>query len=362
MSCIELQDLYKRFGSVQAVAGVSLAVREGELLALVGPSGCGKTTLLRLIAGFERPDSGEILFGGRSILGQEPQQRRVGIVFQDYALFPHMSVRENIAYGLKFVPLTRRERVARVAQLLHLMGLSGLERRAPEELSAGQQQRVALARALAPRPRILLLDEPLSALDAQLRETLRLEIKRLQGELGVTTVHVTHDQEEALAIADRVAVMQAGRLEQLSSPQELYHRPQTEFVARFIGRGNLLPGTVVQSEPDQLIVRLEGATRTLVQVSTGDATSALPPVGAAVRLLLRPERISLGDDRANRLECQVESLEFLGEISRLHLRCGAQELIAQLPSGATEHWQQHIGRRITLSFDPQDVWPLPPSS
>ena len=326
-------------------------------MALVGPSGCGKTTLLRLIAGFERPDVGDILIGGQSVLRQEPEERRVGIVFQNYALFPHMSVIENIAYGLKFTPLPRRERRARAGELLQLVGLVGLERRAPSQLSAGQQQRVALARALAPRPRILLLDEPLSALDAQLREELRLEIKRLQRELGITTIHVTHDQEEALAIADRVAVMHVGRLEQLSSPQELYYHPQTEFVARFIGRGNLFQGVIVHSGPQQTIVQLERSA----QVKLSRNSCALP-IGEQVRLLVRPERLALGDGGTNRLEGRVESLEFLGEISRLHLRCGTQEIMVQIPSGQVERWQQSVGQLIRLSFDPQDVWPLPPSS
>jgi len=349
MTSIELRELHKHFGPTAAVSGVSLSACEGELLALVGPSGCGKTTLLRLIAGFERPDSGDVLLNGQSVLDQEPERRSVGIVFQDYALFPHMSVGENIGYGLRFLRLGRAERRMRVQELLRLIGLHELAEQRPNELSAGQQQRVALARALAPQPRILLLDEPLSALDAQLREELRSEIKRLQRELRITTIHVTHDQEEALAIADRVAVMNAGSIEQISPPQELYQYPQTEFVARFVGRGNLLSGVVTRSEPGQLIIQLDGSeTLRLSQ------DSHLLPINTRIQWLIRPERLALDGSRANRLNGTIVGLEFLGEISRLHVRCGSQKITAQIPSAETERWQQRMGQTITLSFAPED--------
>lgn len=354
MTSIELREVHKRFGLTAAIAGFSLAVNEGELLALVGPSGCGKTTLLRLIAGFEKPDSGDILLSGQSVLGLEPEERGVGIVFQDYALFPHMNVAENIAYGLKFVKLAGAERRARMEELLRLVGLTGLARRAPNELSTGQQQRVALARALAPRPRVLLLDEPLSALDAQLREELRLEIRKLQRELAITTIHVTHDQEEALAIADGVAVMNAGRLEQVASPQELYQRPRTEFAARFIGRGNLLSGTVRESEPGQFSVQLEGS-----EMLRLNQHSLVLSIGQRVQLLVRPERIVADESRTNRLHGTIESLEFLGEISRLHVRCGPKNVTVQISSGEVERWQQRIGQAITVSFNSEDGWVVP---
>jgi thiamine transport system ATP-binding protein len=354
MLSIELREVHKRFGTIAAVAGVSLTVNEGELLALVGPSGCGKTTLLRLIAGFERLDSGDILLKGQSVLRQNPEERGVGIVFQDYALFPHMNVTENIAYSLKFTRLPHQERRARVAELLRMVGLNELAQRAPSKLSAGQQQRVALARALAPRPQILLLDEPLSALDAQLRDELRLEIRKLQRELKITTIHVTHDQEEALAIADRLAVMCAGRLEQISSPQEIYQHPRTAFVARFIGRGNLLSGVVIQSEADDLTVQLEGSER--VSLSRN---SPVPAIGERVQLLVRPELIVADASRANRLHGTIESLEFLGDISRLHVRCGPRSVSVQISSEETQRLQQRIGQTITLSFDPEDGWVVP---
>lgn len=236
--------LEKRFGSVTAVQDLSLAVKDGELLAIVGPSGCGKTTLLRIIAGLERPDQGRVFIQGKDVTSLPPERRDVGFVFQQFALFPNMTVAANVEYGLKRKRVPAPERARRVAEMLSMVGLRGLERRRPDQLSAGQQQRVALARALAPRPNTLLLDEPLSALDAAIRERLREELRETQRRLGITTILVTHDQEEAMAIADRVAVMNDGRLEQVGTPWELYHQPRTRFVAGFIGRGNFLSGQV----------------------------------------------------------------------------------------------------------------------
>ncbi|NJE09545.1 ABC transporter ATP-binding protein [Thermococcus sp. MAR1] len=217
-----------------------LEVKDGEFLTLLGPSGCGKTTTLRMIAGFEKPDKGEILFDGRPVNDLPPYERGIGIVFQDYALFPHMTVFKNIAFGLEMKKLPKAEIERKVRWALELVGLSGLENRYPEQLSGGQQQRVALARALVVEPDVLLLDEPLSNLDAKIRERLRGEIKRIQRELGITTIYVTHDQEEAMAVSDRIAVMNFGRVEQVGKPLELYYRPKTEFVARFLGLSNIL--------------------------------------------------------------------------------------------------------------------------
>lgn len=244
---IEVVNITKRFGPVVAVDRLSLQAEQGELLAIVGPSGCGKTTLLRIIAGLEEPDGGQVFIGGRPATPLPPDKRNVGFVFQQFALFPNMNVAENIGYGLRRQRVPRRERARRVAELLAMVGLEGYEGRRPGQLSAGQQQRVALARALAPEPRTLLLDEPLSALDAAIRHQLRDELRRVQRRIGITTILVTHDQEEALAIADRVAVMQSGRLEQVGPPWQLYDQPETDFVARFIGRGNFLAG---EGRPD----------------------------------------------------------------------------------------------------------------
>jgi len=239
----------KRYGDTAAVDDVSLSVREGEFFTLVGPSGCGKTTTLRLIAGFEEPTAGTIRFSGESVAGVPPEDRDVGVVFQNYALFPHMTVGENVGYGLNFAdPPEGMSRSERVAELLELVDLPDAADRDPESLSGGQQQRVAMARALAPGPDLLLLDEPMSALDAQLRERLRVQVRRIQSELGITTVYVTHDQEEALAISDRVAVMRDGTPEQIAPPRTVYREPSSRFVAEFVGDNNVFVGRVVDVE------------------------------------------------------------------------------------------------------------------
>lgn len=239
MVTIELSGIKKAWEDFKLEIN-DLRVKDGEFLTLLGPSGCGKTTTLRIIAGFEKPDSGEILFDGKSVNELPPYERGIGIVFQDYALFPHMSVFKNVAFGLEMRRLPKAEIERRVKWALDLVGLKGFENRYPEQLSGGQQQRVALARALVVEPQVLLLDEPLSNLDAKIRERLRGEIRRIQRELGITTIYVTHDQEEAMAISDRIAVMNVGKLEQVGSPLELYYRPKTEFVARFLGLSNIL--------------------------------------------------------------------------------------------------------------------------
>ncbi len=297
---LEVRGLTKRFGEVTAVADFSLAVADGETVALLGPSGCGKTTVLRIIAGLEQPDAGQVLLAGRDATDWPPERRGVGLVFQSYALFPHLSVGANVAYGLRF----RRgvDRVARVEELLSLVGLSGYERRKPHQLSAGQQQRVALARALAPEPGILLLDEPLSALDAALRKELRGELRAILGKLGMTALYVTHDQEEALALADRVAVMREGRLDQVAPPAELYARPRTSFVAAFLGRANLWPGKVVSVDGDRALVEVAGER---FPAERGEARE-----GDEVFLFFRPEWVHLGDGP---FVAAVEGAEYLGD-------------------------------------------------
>ncbi|CAM3541527.1 ABC transporter ATP-binding protein [Hydrogenibacillus schlegelii] len=238
---VEVRGLWKRFGRFAAVKGIDFAVEKGKLVGLLGPSGSGKTTVLRLLAGLEIPDAGEIRFGGRSVIGVPPQKRRIGLVFQHYALFPHMTVFENIAFGLRVQKRSDREIEARVRDLLALVGLSGLERRFPQELSGGQRQRVAFARALAPEPELLLLDEPFAALDAQVRKSLRAWLREMVRRLGITTIFVTHDQEEAVEMADELIVMNEGRLEQQGPPLEVYRRPRTPFVARFLGESIEIP-------------------------------------------------------------------------------------------------------------------------
>jgi ABC-type Fe3+/spermidine/putrescine transport system ATPase subunit len=303
---LDVHGLTKRFGSVIAVESFSLAVPEGEILALLGPSGCGKTTVLRIVAGLERPDAGRVFLAGRDATDWPPEKRGVGLVFQNYALFPHLSAGANVAYGLRF---RRGDRKRRVRELLELVGLSGYERRNPHQLSAGQQQRVALARALAPEPRVLLLDEPLSALDAALRKDLRAELRALLGKLGMTALYVTHDQEEALALADRVAVMREGRLEQVAPPEELYAKPRTPFVASFLGRANLWPGRVVSVDGDRAIVEVAGER---IPTERGECQE-----GDAVFLFFRPEWVEVGEEP---FAAEIESAEYLGDRWELRAR------------------------------------------
>ncbi|WP_436924680.1 ABC transporter ATP-binding protein [Halosimplex amylolyticum] len=339
MGRLELDDVRKEFAGTVALDGVSLDIAEGEFFTLVGPSGCGKTTTLRTIAGLETPTSGTVSFGGVDVSGVPTEDRDVGIVFQNYALFPHMSVRENVAYGLKFAdPPDGTSVDERVTELLDLVDLSGMGDREPDQLSGGQQQRVALARALAPAPEILLLDEPMSALDARLRETLRRQVKRIQAELDVTTVYVTHDQEEALAISDRLAVMADGRVEQVGTPREVYERPATEFVASFVGENNLFRGEVVERNGTATTVAVNG---TEFSVEDGDlATDDLT-------FCVRPEDLVVDADD-NRFEVTVDTAEFLGETTRYYADWGDRTVVFRTPD-------PHDDEFLTLGFDPADA-------
>ncbi|PVC93996.1 ABC transporter ATP-binding protein [Streptomyces sp. CS014] len=319
---VHLKQLRRKFGSTVALDGLDLDIAAGEMVALLGPSGCGKTTALRIVAGFETADGGELLMGGEDVTSVPANRRDIGMVFQSYSLFPNMTAAENIAYGLRVRGRAAAIRKQRAVELLELVGLPGREGHYPHQLSGGQQQRVALARALAIRPRVLLLDEPLSALDAKVRLSLREEIRRIQLDLGITTVFVTHDQEEALSMADRVAVMKDGRLEQCAAPGELYDRPATPFVAEFVGTMNRLPGTV----RDGGVVELFGRRLPI--------HGERPAVGAEVDVLLRPEGLAVGaaDDGAG-TPATVRVATFLGPTTRLHLTTDSgAECKADLPS------------------------------
>ncbi len=340
---LRLESLTKRFGEVVAVDALTLEVPEGEMLAVVGPSGCGKTTLLRLLAGLEVPDAGAITLGGEPLFSKEqrvlvpPHRRRVGMVFQNYALWPHKNVFENVAYPLHVQGLSKGEVQKEVAGVLSQVRLEGLEERHPDQLSGGQQQRVALARALVMRPRVLLLDEPLSNLDAHLREEMRFEIKRIQRETGVTIVHVTHDQAEAMAIADRIAVMRRGRLVQTGPPRELYEHPRTEFVARFIGVTNLLPCRVVESDGRQAVLLPDG---TAVEIGGLDG----PSEGTAL-LSVRPEDIVLSRDGVG-TEGEIAEVVYLGNVVYYTLSGGGVDLRVQAVPGETFEAGERVRFRI----------------
>jgi putative spermidine/putrescine transport system ATP-binding protein len=322
MARLELINLSKRYGDHAAVAGVTLDVPDGEFLVLLGPSGCGKTTTLRMIAGFVEPSGGTARIGGTDVTNLPPWRRNTGMVFQSYALFPHMSVAENVAFGLEMRKLDKAEVESRAREALRLVRLDALGARLPRQLSGGQQQRVALARALAIRPDVLLLDEPLSNLDAKLREEVRIEIRALQRQLGLTTVMVTHDQEEALTVADRLVVMADGEIRQIGTQRDLYERPSDRFVAGFVGRSTFLSGRV--ASPGEF----ETAGGLRLQCRRDD-------VPGKAALLLRPERLSLNAPNGadNRVPGKVAFISYLGAVLELHVRLSdADQVVVQLPN------------------------------
>ncbi|HZS83447.1 MAG TPA: ABC transporter ATP-binding protein [Stellaceae bacterium] len=318
-AAVRLENVSKSFGSVAAVKELNLGIEPGEFITLLGPSGSGKTTTLMMIAGFDYPNAGEIYIDGQPIVAVPPYRRGIGMVFQNYALFPHMTVAENIGFALKQRGIAKAEIAGRVAETLETVRLRGYEGRYPRQLSGGQQQRVALARAIIFKPRVLLMDEPLSALDKKLREELQLEMKHLHRRLGITFIYVTHDQREALVMSDRVAVMNEGRIAQLGSPSELYDRPADRFVASFIGESNFLEGTVLDSRGDAVTVGIAGANVTAI-------SAAPPPAGATVMLAIRPEKLAFRDDdgrhragEVNSLAVSVREVSFVGEMHRYTL-------------------------------------------
>lgn len=346
MESLKLVNVTKRFGSVVAVQNFNLSVREGEFVSLLGPSGCGKTTILRCIAGFERPDTGDVFIYGERVNDIPPERRDVGMVFQAYALFPNMTVAQNVAFPLMIRGRPKEEQQARVRELLALVHLEGMEDRYPRQLSGGQQQRVALARALAKEPKILLLDEPLSALDAKIREELRVEIRRIQTQLGITTIYVTHDQEEALSISDRVVVMNQGVIQQIDSPAAIYRHPQTLFVATFVGTMNLFEGTLESAET----FRWKGAIFRVPK-------DASPRTGQRMILGVRPEVMGIAHtpeeipEGHNSLVATVEPLTFLGSTVRVSLHTEEGTSIkVDLPAEEAERVRP--GQRVYVHFAP----------
>jgi spermidine/putrescine ABC transporter ATP-binding subunit len=351
---VSLVNLEKRFQDVGAVCDVSLEIGAGEFLTLLGPSGSGKTTTLMMIAGFEMPSSGDIAIDGLSVVGLPPHKRNIGMVFQNYALFPHLTVAENIAFPLKQRGMNRADRARLVTESLAMMRLPGYEARYPRQLSGGQQQRVALARAIVFQPRLLLMDEPLGALDKQLRESLQLEMRRLHADLGITFIYVTHDQEEALIMSDRIAVMNEGRIAQLGKPEELYDRPCNRFVASFIGESNFLPGVVRGVEDGIVVVDCSGAT--LRALATGPLQ-----VGAAAMLTMRPERMRFVDPASsmagqrNRLRATVTEAMFAGERCRYLLRGeDGAALVLKEQSGAGTR-RRAIGEMTEIAWSVEDT-------
>lgn len=350
---IEIQDVTKRFGDFTAVNNVSLRVEAGEFITLLGPSGCGKTTLLRMLSGFETPDAGLIRIGGEDVTHLAPYRRNVNQVFQSYALFPHMTVRENIGFGLRMQKVPAAEAAKRIEEVVALVALQGFEDRKPAQLSGGQRQRVALARAIVPRPSVLLLDEPLSALDAKLRAQMQIELKRLQKHLGMTFVFVTHDQEEALTMSDRIAVFNQGRLEQLGTATEIYHQPRTAFVADFIGEANLLPAELVSRNGATARVRIEGGLELSVNAAQwpADATRALVSV--------RPEKVHVSKkpvECENVFEARVTEELFQGALDRLDLEfTGGTKLTAVVANESALLEAIHEGDRVWCGLHTDDL-------
>jgi putative spermidine/putrescine transport system ATP-binding protein len=345
MAYLELQNLHRDFGTVKALDGIEIQLGEGEFLSLLGPSGCGKTTALRLVAGFDRPDAGRIVVDGKDLTNVAPNKRDMGMVFQAYSLFPNMSARDNVAYGLRIRGQKRADRDKRVKELLELVGLGHAVDRYPHQLSGGMQQRVALARALAIEPRVLLLDEPLSALDAKVRVQLREEIRRIQLELGITTLYVTHDQEEALSVSDHVAVMYGGRIEQMGSPAEMYSAPATPFVAEFIGTMNRFEGTVADGGVEH------GGTLLQIEAARGRQR------GERVLVLVRPETVEVeranGSAAANTLVGDVVTQTFLGPVTRLKILGAGVDVIADVPT--QKALALPVGTRVAATLPAEGV-------
>jgi putrescine transport system ATP-binding protein len=361
---LRIEGVGKKFGNFRAVDHLSLDIKAGEFFALLGPSGCGKTTLLRMLAGFETPDEGRILLDGKDIAHVLPHERPVNMMFQNYALFPHLTVRDNIAFGLKRAGMARANVKTRVAEMVALVKLDGMEKRKPDQLSGGQKQRVALARSLARRPKVLLLDEPLAALDKKLRESTQLELMDLQRRLGMTFIIVTHDQEEAMTVANRIGVMDAGRLEQVATPRDLYEAPRSRWVAEFVGDINLFDGEVSSREHHRLTIATRGAGTITV------AEPRNPVTKTAVSVAIRPEKVKLSrrgpasdavDSYAiNRLEGVVTDVSYLGGLTtyKVKLDSGAVVRCSMANTARLDMDAYSASQRVVAWFTPDDCMVL----
>ena len=347
-SFLSIQHVKKAFGDTTVVQDFNLDVGTGEFVSFLGPSGCGKTTVLRMVAGFEEPTAGSVVIAGKDVTRLKPNQRNIGMVFQAYALFPNLTVAQNIAFGLKVAGMPRADSDARVAEMLNLIKLPQFGDRYPYQLSGGQQQRVALARAIAPKPKLLLLDEPLSALDAKVRVSLRDEIRSIQKELGITTVFVTHDQEEALSISDRIVVMYGGKAEQVGTPFEIYNRPATKFVANFVGTLNVLEGTVTDASAGKVKV---GTSEVLLKDKLNGSKA-----GDTLSLALRPEAISLGRQpgRDATLGGEISEVSFLGSVIRVRVGLG-KDAVSLDTFNSPASPPPRVGEKAEISFSPDDV-------
>jgi ABC-type Fe3+/spermidine/putrescine transport system ATPase subunit len=368
VSFLRIEDLYKTFNQVVAVNQLNLEIRQGEFFTLLGSSGCGKTTTLRLVGGLEKPDGGAIYLGSTCLASEsqrlfiKPEKREMGMVFQSYALWPHMTVFENVAYPLKLRGIKGRAAEKKVAEMLEVVGLAGLEERQAPALSGGQQQRVALARALVFSPKVLLLDEPLSNLDAQLREEMRRELKALQQRINVTVIFVTHDQIEALSLSDRIAIMKAGQLEQVGSPEEVYFHPATPFVRDFLGKTFLLSGKIVGMTDHQINVEIQqvGVTPLSIQRSNLSASgNGLPTVGQFVMVAIRPEKIAISgraaEGQSNMIQANLQAVHFLGDRYEYTVQLGAETRVLVSPGS------QHLkaGEKVFLELKSEGItlWP-----
>jgi iron(III) transport system ATP-binding protein len=356
---IQLKNMVKRFGTLEAVSHVSLEIRDGELFTLLGPSGCGKTTILRLIGGFHRPDEGEVYFGDRAVSSVPPYERNIGMVFQNYALWPHMTIFDNIGYGLKLKKFSREEISSKVEHTLKLVNLSGLEKRYPGQMSGGQQQRVALARALVLNPDVLLLDEPLSNLDAKIRLQVRAEIRKLQKDLGITTIYVTHDQEEALTLSDRIAVIDHGKVQQLGSPRDLYAKPENPFVADFIGINNLIPGEVAE------IHDRDGKMKVETDVGPLFCTFERPfKPGDRCMISVRPETASIGQiegglEGLNAISGKINFASYIGNTLRYDVEIRNGKIFKVDVQNPWYHQVLPLGEKVLVTFPQQITLGIP---